>query len=38
VILEATSRELPSRKTDWDKHLERVFELGRSLAGPYSPA
>jgi hypothetical protein len=31
VILDATSRELPSREADWDKHLDRVFELGMAL-------
>jgi NAD(P)H dehydrogenase (quinone) len=34
VILEATSRELPSRETLWDRHLERVFTLGREIGGP----
>jgi NAD(P)H dehydrogenase (quinone) len=31
VILEATSRELPSRESLWDKRLERVFTLGAQL-------
>jgi NAD(P)H dehydrogenase (quinone) len=31
VILEATSRELASRETGWDRHLDRVFALGANL-------
>jgi NAD(P)H dehydrogenase (quinone) len=31
VILEATSRELPSRKENWDKYLEQVFKLGSEI-------
>jgi hypothetical protein len=31
IILEAVSRELPSREENWDKHLERVFALGANF-------
>ncbi|MDR3248329.1 MAG: NAD(P)H-dependent oxidoreductase [Treponema sp.] len=31
VILEATSRELPSRKENWDANLGRVFRLGSEI-------
>jgi NAD(P)H dehydrogenase (quinone) len=31
VILEATSREKPSREENWDRHLDRVFALGANF-------
>jgi NAD(P)H dehydrogenase (quinone) len=31
IVLDATSRELPDREQNWDAHLRRAFEAGRTL-------
>jgi NAD(P)H dehydrogenase (quinone) len=31
IVFDSTSRELPERKLNWDKHLQRAFEAGASM-------
>jgi NAD(P)H dehydrogenase (quinone) len=33
IVLDAASRELESRATNWDSHLRRAFEAGKLLFG-----
>jgi NAD(P)H dehydrogenase (quinone) len=36
ILLDATSRELPERQSNWEQHLKRAFEAGASFM-PGSP-
>jgi NAD(P)H dehydrogenase (quinone) len=31
IILDGTSREIPQREENWEKHLKRVFEAGKTI-------
>jgi NAD(P)H dehydrogenase (quinone) len=33
LILDGTSREMPSREQSWDTHLEKAFRAGAGIAG-----
>ncbi|MDR3173390.1 MAG: NAD(P)H-dependent oxidoreductase [Treponema sp.] len=33
LILDGTSREMPSREQSWDAHLEKAFRAGAGIAG-----
>jgi NAD(P)H dehydrogenase (quinone) len=32
IVLDGTSREIPDRKRNWEKHLDRVFRAGAAVA------
>ena len=31
IILDGTSRETPDRERNWNKHLDRAFQIGASI-------
>jgi hypothetical protein len=33
IVLDGTSREIPGRERNWDRHLERAFRAGAEIAG-----
>jgi NAD(P)H dehydrogenase (quinone) len=32
IVLDGTSREIPERERNWEKHLDRVFRAGAGMA------
>jgi NAD(P)H dehydrogenase (quinone) len=37
IVLDNTSRELPARKENWEKHLEKAFAAGRGFGQLVTP-